>query len=514
MSSTTTATRGRRLGAAVLTVALGLGLAACGDGSTARQDESSARSINKGAAATTEPTAETSTEAGTEAGTAGSSGVEVLRTGERRDPTPGVVDVDGGSDTLTGPASTAFRRQRAGITVSQDLSGDTRAFERLCIGDIDVVDSSRSISAEEYEQCRANGFDVVQLQVAADAVVLAIRSQTDVGTDCLSTDQVRAAFRTGSTITNWSELGPGLDDVEYEAAGPGVEDDAGRFFGRYVLDSPEPVNGDFRVDYLTTDDEDQTLRFVTGSDEDRLKVRDLTWVRPTFEKYRAELKTAWGYWAEANEEVKTAVAEQRKGIKDKRTPAARAKDDARVTRAYEERGRLITAVNAARAKLRPVAATYRDLVARDARIKDEVGHVGLFSHGFYATYEDRLRPFEIEVSDGDGDRNCIFPSPQTILNGEYPLSQQLLLTVTTRSMQRPEVRAFLKSYLEGTQDYAAEAGLVAIPDEDRDRQLAWLDDQGVLPRFGVVDGEFREVTEQEKTVTEAPPAPPVQNPAR
>ncbi|MCW2816020.1 MAG: hypothetical protein JWN84_3475 [Nocardioides sp.] len=512
--------RARRLAVTSVVLALGLGLTACADNGSeadATAANGGVRSINK---AGLEPSRTTPTEAtdGTGAGgAAGTTGEAVVdeRLGERRDPTPNQVDVDGGFGSLTTPARRDFADERAGITVTQDSSGDTRAFERLCIGDIDIADSSRPITVEEYEQCRRNGLDVVQFQVAADAVVLAIRSQTDVGTDCLSTDQVRAGFRNGSTITNWSELGPDLDDVEFEAGGPTVEENAGRFFGRYVLQSAEPVNADFRVDYVPADEEDQTRRFVTGSDEDRLKARDLTYIGPTWKQYTKELKTAWGYWADANEEVQAAVAEQRKGIRDKRTPAARAKDDARVTRAYAERGRLITAVNAAKAKLRPIDVVYRDLTQRQRRINDELGHVGLFSHGYYATYEDRLRPFEIEVSDDDDQPNCIFPSPQTILNGEYPLSQQLLLTVTTRSLQRPEVRAFLTSYLENSQSYADEAGVVAIPGIDRRRQLAWLEDEANLPRFGVVDGEFREIDEEEERTTEAAPPPaPVQNPAR
>lgn len=502
-SMTRPAGRARRIAATTIVLTLGLGLAACADnGSDAERaaNANGVRSINKAGLEPTATTPETSTE-------------PVARLGERKELTPGVVDVDGGFDTLTTPARAGFANERGGITVTEDSSGETRAFQRLCVGDIDIADSTRPITAEEYAQCRANGLDVVQFQVAADAIVLAIRSQTDVGTDCLSTDQVKAGFRAGSEITNWSQLGPNLDNVKFEAGGPTVERNAARFFGRYVLDNPEPVNSDFRVDYKATEDEDQTRFFVTGSDEDRERARELRYVKPVWVQYRAELKTAWGYWGEAKAEVVEAQRQQRLGIKDRRSPATRAAEDARVTRAFEALGVQITSVNAVKAKLKPVNTEYQALVRLARQVQDEYGHVGLFSHGYYATYEDRLRPFEIEISDGDDQPNCIFPSPQTILNGQYPLSRQLLLTVTRRSLQRPEVRAFLVNYLEHSQEYAEQEGVIALPNKDVLRQVNWIRDNKI-PRFAVVDGQFREITETEELTQEPAPAAPAQNPAR
>jgi ABC-type phosphate transport system substrate-binding protein len=513
-TQTRSAGRTRRLAAATVALGLLVGLAACGgDEDPSPRDARDEQSINR---ADVEPTG--SATAGTADGTGGSPGTEgeeaAARLGDRPEATPGVVEVDGSADTLTTPARAAYARTLPSTTVTQDTSGDSRGFERLCIGDIDIVDSSRPITAEEYEACRLNGLDVVQFQVAADAVVLAIRSQTDVGSDCLSTDQVRASFRAGSTITNWSQLGDNFDDVKLEAGGPTVEDPVARYFGRYVLDNPEPVNSDFRVDYVGTRDEDRTRLFVTGFDNDRRQVGDLRYVQPVYDKYKAELKTKWADWARANREVKLAVAAQRQGIRDRWSPAERAASDRRVTRAYEWRGREITYVNSLKAKLEPYEERYHELVKIQKRINDQFGHVGMFSHGYYATYEDRLRPFEIEVYDGDDQPNCIFPSPQTILDGEYPLSRQLLLTVTTRSIQRPEVRDFLEDYLTRSQALATENGVVAISDRDLARQLGWLAEDGEVPRFGVVDGEFREITPEDESPLEDQPAPPVENPAR
>ncbi|MFB9312862.1 PstS family phosphate ABC transporter substrate-binding protein [Nocardioides plantarum] len=505
--------RGRLAVSAALSLALALGVAGCGSDSTDRTDAGSSGvpSLNR---AGLEPSDETTDGAGTTADDATDDTVGV-RLGDRADPVPGVVEVDGGLDSLTGPARRGFAGTGSGTTVEQQTSGETRGFQRLCIGEVDIVDSARPLTADEYEQCRRNGLDVMQFQVAADAVVLAIKAQTDVGTDCLSTDQIRAGFRNGSAIDNWSQLGSNLDDVEFRAGGPTVEFAPARFFGRYVLGDPEPINSDFRVGYQDTDSEDQTRKFVTGTTQDDLQANLLRTIEPQYVELRRQVAESQGYYDKAQAEVLESVKQQKRGVADKRSPADRAKDDARVTTAYAARGRMIRKLNARKAALVPVARRFKVADAARDRLDDTLGHVGLFSHGYYTTYENELRPFEIEISDGDDQPNCIFPSPQTILNGQYPLSRQLLLTVSTRSLGRPEVQKFLTYYLKRSQSLADKAGVVPLPDANVAQQVAWLQGKEKAPEFGVVDGRFRQLTEEDaQEATQAHPAAPAENPAR
>ena len=101
------------------------------------------------------------------------------------------------------------------------------------------------------------------------------------------------------------------------------------------------------------------------------------------------------------------------------------------------------------------------------------GHVAYFRFSYYELFEDQLRPFEISPSDGQ--LNCIFPSQRTITSGEYPLARQLLLTTTTRSLARPEVRDYLTHYLANAQQQALDARLVPLPQETLNLENAWLD---------------------------------------
>ncbi len=479
-------------------LALSLGLAAC----TATDDapgspSEGVRSLNRaGLDATDAPTG---------------TPPALPRLEERGEPTPGLVVVDGSTDTLTPTAVAAFAERDDEVAVTHDTSGEARAFERLCDGDVDVADSARPITVDEYEQCRRHGLDVVRFRVAADGVVLAVGRQGDVGTDCLTTTEVRSAFGAGSTVARWSQLAPGLVDAPLAVAGPGVTDGTTSAFVRSALGEPEPTATDLRTDYTVTATEDEALELVAGPSDEQAAAVPLASLQREHALLRAALTSAWAAWAVADDEVDDAVLEQRRGVRDARPPAARAQDDARVRRAEAQRARALDRVATAREAFRPVDDLYLDLVARQRRVDEARGRVALFSYGFYAAHTDRLHALEID-GDGDGARDCVLPDPESVLDDDYPLARPLELTVTTRALQRPEVRAFLLDYLDHSQEHARQAGLLALSDAVVARQRSWVEG-GRPPRFGVVDGRVDELATDDPA-DPAASSPPVQVPAR
>ena len=154
----------------------------------------------------------------------------------------GQLDIDGTTTfTLTPDEVDALRRHRhRRPTINLGDNTQDQAFQELCAGKIDLVNSERSITRSEWEACQAVGLDVVQFQIASDGIVIAIKSESDVGGDCLSTDQVQEIWRAGSPITNWSQLG--LDDIPMAVGGPSQTGFPVGFaeFGKTVLGSPAP----------------------------------------------------------------------------------------------------------------------------------------------------------------------------------------------------------------------------------------------------------------------------------
>lgn len=93
--------------------------------------------------------------------------------------------------------------------------------------------------------------------------------------------------------------------------------------------------------------------------------------------------------------------------------------------------------------------------------------LGYFGYAYYAENMDRLKVVPIDGGDGP-----VAPSETTINNGSYaPLSRPLFIYVRMASAERPEVREFVKFYLENAPTLASEVGYVGLP--ARAYELGW-----------------------------------------
>lgn len=173
----------------------------------------------------------------------------------------GLVQVDGRTKgSLTPGIVAAYSGAGAHVDVADN--GETKAFSELCHGQVDVVDSAAPISAAQLSACQGNGVQPVQFVVAADAVVLATRSETDVGADCLTLAQIKQIFQAGSQVTNWSQLG--YYNIPLRVIGAAESQNAFGFFDSYVLGSTSPSLADLRGDYAPQPDDDAVRRALAG----------------------------------------------------------------------------------------------------------------------------------------------------------------------------------------------------------------------------------------------------------
>lgn len=351
-------------------------------------------------------------------------------------------------------------------TVTESGSGENQAFREFCSGQADIVDSARPISAAEYRRCIANGIQPVQFQVASDAVVLAIKNETDVGTDCLAFNEVRDIFRAGSTINSWSQVGFGHDlggdanEPRMKVAGPDENSNVFGFFGQYVLGDPEPTMLSFRSDYRAYPADAGVRRAVVGSNRDFRAAALL-------EKSRQVYQDILDSLAENRRAVRDARAEVEKGISDERPAADQARDRRKLEAAKDNLENLEKSLPAARRYMAQNRAAMR-------RLAEVRGTLGLFRFSYYEAFEEQLRPMEVSASNDFAKPECIFPSQATVTNATYPLARQLLLTVNYRNMKDPDINDFLVQSLSRSQDLAEEAALVPLPDETQETELAWL----------------------------------------
>ncbi len=96
--------------------------------------------------------------------------------------------------------------------------------------------------------------------------------------------------------------------------------------------------------------------------------------------------------------------------------------------------------------------------------------LGFFGFAYYEENKDKLKLVKVDAGKGP-----VEPTFDTIKDGSYaPFSRPLYLYVNNEALARPEVKAFLRFYIENAKDFVPEVGYVALPDEDYANALAQL----------------------------------------
>jgi len=88
--------------------------------------------------------------------------------------------------------------------------------------------------------------------------------------------------------------------------------------------------------------------------------------------------------------------------------------------------------------------------------------LGYFGYAYYIENEDKVKVVAVDAGNG-----CVLPSNETVASGEYsPLSRPLYIYVNSKSLEKPEVKAFVQFYMREAAGLVREVGYVALnPDE-------------------------------------------------
>ena len=97
--------------------------------------------------------------------------------------------------------------------------------------------------------------------------------------------------------------------------------------------------------------------------------------------------------------------------------------------------------------------------------------LGYFGYAYYIENEQRLKVVGVDAGDG-----CVTPTPETVKSGQYhPLSRPLFIYVKRSALQRPEVREFVRFYLENAAQIVTEVGYVPMEDAEYQTSLRDLE---------------------------------------
>jgi phosphate transport system substrate-binding protein len=172
----------------------------------------------------------------------------------------GTVAVDGSStvEPMSKAAAELLSEENPDVRVNVGAAGTGGGFEVFCQGQTDISDASRPIEEDEIAACEEGGVEYTELQVATDALTVAVHPDLEV--DCLTTDQLVDLMGPQSKATNWNEIDPSFPDQEISFFFPGTDS------GTY--------------DYMAADvvaDESETLRSdVESSEDDNVLVQGIS----------------------------------------------------------------------------------------------------------------------------------------------------------------------------------------------------------------------------------------------
>ena len=174
----------------------------------------------------------------------------------------GTVKVDGSSTVapLSEAAAEGFQAENGGVRVTVGTSGTGGGFEKFCAGETEISDASRPIDAEEKKICEENGVQFEEVEVANDGLAVVISKEND-WAKCLTVDQLGKVWDQGSKVSNWNEIDPEFPDEELKLFGAGT--DSGTF--DYFTEAINGEEGRSRTDYAATEDDNVTVQGVSGT---------------------------------------------------------------------------------------------------------------------------------------------------------------------------------------------------------------------------------------------------------
>jgi phosphate transport system substrate-binding protein len=114
-------------------------------------------------------------------------------------------------------------------------------------------------------------------------------------------------------------------------------------------------------------------------------------------------------------------------------------------------------------------------------VSRDVNALGFFGYAYYAENQDKLKAVPIVNAKGE----AVAPSMEAVLKGSYnPLARPIFIYMSTKAMDRPEVRQFAEYYMKHAAKLAREVKYVPLPDEAYRYNIETLSKKQVGTKFG------------------------------
>lgn len=104
-------------------------------------------------------------------------------------------------------------------------------------------------------------------------------------------------------------------------------------------------------------------------------------------------------------------------------------------------------------------------------VAGDKGSLGYFGFAYYKENTDKIKALSV-----DGGSGAVEPSMETIKDGSYaPLSRPIFIYVSKKSLERPEVKEFVKFYLTEGVSLIPEVGYIPFEDDKYEASLGLIE---------------------------------------
>jgi phosphate transport system substrate-binding protein len=174
----------------------------------------------------------------------------------------GEIKIDGSSTVylITEKMATNFRKTHPGVSIPVGIAGTGGGIKKFINGETDISNASRAFSPTEIADCKKNGIEPVELQVAWDGLAVIIHPENTWATK-MTMEQLKKIWHPDSAPKKWKDVDPTWPDENFVLYGAGSDSGTYDYF-------TGAVNGKERLcrsDYSGSENDLQTIRGVVGS---------------------------------------------------------------------------------------------------------------------------------------------------------------------------------------------------------------------------------------------------------
>ncbi len=175
----------------------------------------------------------------------------------------GTINIDGSSTVypISEAVSEEFGKTYKDVRVPVGVSGTGGGFKRFCAGETDISNASRPIKSTEAAACKEKGIEYTELSVTFDGLTVVIHKD-NTWAKTMTTGQLKALFKSGSTVKTWKDLNPAWPDDTIKIYSPGADSGTFDYFTEIINGKAKDSRNDSQISF--SEDDNVLVQGVSG----------------------------------------------------------------------------------------------------------------------------------------------------------------------------------------------------------------------------------------------------------